>query len=83
MSLFFALYLIFPLPINKMIRPAEVQKAITPVMGMALWAAINPTQADANEPNPICNAPINAEALPASFVNGAIDKAAEFGKQNP
>ena len=32
---------------------------------------------------PFCTPPISAEALPAFFVNGAIDNADEFGNIKP
>jgi hypothetical protein len=66
-------------PVNKY-NWYKTHEAITPVMGKALWRVNKPTMADANSPTPICRAPINAEALPACLVNGAMDKADELGK---
>lgn len=61
----------------------QVHAAITEAIGRGVCAFSIPTTADANDPNPICNAPMSADALPASLVNGAIDNAAEFGNVNP
>ena len=83
MSCSFALYWIFFLLINRIIKPMRVHVAMTAVIGMALCAFNKPTKAAAKDPNPICIAPMSADALPASLVNGAIDKAAEFGKLKP
>ena len=66
-----------------MIHANKTQAAITPVIGMAECGFSKPTIAEANAPNPICMAPIKADALPACFVNGAMDKAAALGKLKP
>lgn len=42
-----------------------------------------PTATEAKAPNPICIAPMTAEALPAFFSNGANDNAVVFGLQKP
>jgi len=64
-------------------RLTKVKPNITAAMGAALVGLKKPTRPAANAPNPICSAPNKADALPASFVKGAIANAEEFGKQNP
>lgn len=59
------------------------QQAIMPVMGKAVPLLKKLTIAEVSAPKPICTAPIKADALPAFFVKGAIDKADELGKVNP
>jgi hypothetical protein len=70
-------------PMSNIVNPNTAQPAITPVIGILVPLLKNPTNAAAKEPKPICIAPINADAVPASFLKGDIDKAAEFGKLNP
>src|SRR5690348_15774969 len=66
-----------------MISPSRLQAAMIATMGTAVLLKNKPTSAEATAPQPICNAPINAEAIPAPFVNGAIANAAELGNVNP
>ena len=56
---------------------------IIPVIGMGVELLKRLTRKAPNDPIPICNAPINAEALPALRVNGCIQSADVLGKTNP
>ena len=56
---------------------------MTAVIGKLVPLLKNPTIVAANEPKPICNAPMSADAVPASFLNGAILNAEAFGKLKP
>ena len=67
----------------RIITAVDEQPAITAVIGIAVPLLNNPTNAEEPAPSAICIEPINAEALPASFVNGAIESAEELGKLNP
>lgn len=73
----------FSLPNIRILSPNNEHKAMIPTMGKGVFAFKVPTAAADNAPNPICNAPIKAEALPAFLVKGAMHKAAELGKQKP
>jgi len=66
-----------------MVNPVRAQPAITPVMGKLVPLLNTLTSAAASEARPICKAPNNAEALPASFEKGAKESAEELGKLNP
>jgi hypothetical protein len=80
----FAIGLIhFDNPTINVIKPITAHVAITPVIGRLVPSLKNPTNPAANAPKLICTAPINAEAVPASFLNGAIESADAFGKLNP
>ena len=57
--------------------------AIMPVIGMGVALLKRLTRKAPNDPMPICNAPINAEALPALRVNGCMQSADVFGNTNP
>ena len=70
-------------PIIKIITAVIEQPAITQTIGIAVPLLSMPTSADEPAPKAIWIEPINAEALPASFVKGAIESADELGKLNP
>ena len=53
------------------------------VMGKDEWLLNRLSTTVAKAPQPICKAPINAEALPAFLEKGAIERAEEFGKLKP
>lgn len=71
------------LPKVKTENAAMAQQAITPVMGIAVWFCKRLTNADVHAPMPIWMAPINAEALPALWPNGARESADELGNVKP
>ncbi|MNR44494.1 hypothetical protein D3C85_1632450 [compost metagenome] len=70
-------------PISKQIKASNAATVITAGIGQTTSAANILIAADASAPKPICSAPINAEALPAFFVNGAKESAEAFGLIKP
>jgi hypothetical protein len=75
--------LMFLLPINKINNATIVVPVMIATIGTADLTSNILTPKEANAPNPICTAPINAEALPAFLLKGARDKAEVFGLVKP
>lgn len=71
------------LPMNRKHKLLNEHKAITDTMGMAVPLLNALTEMDDKAPIVICMPPINAEALPAFFSKGAIDRAEVLGKIKP
>lgn len=71
------------LPINKQHKAINAAAVITNGIGTTECSLNKLTITEARAPNPICKAPIKADALPAFLVNGASDKAAAFGLIKP
>ena len=71
------------LPIDKHKTAKTVAVNITAGIGHTTFAANMLIAAEARAPKPICKAPINADALPAFFLNGAKDNAEALGLIKP
>ena len=82
-SLMVVLYRMTLTPNIKIQKLSVEQQAITPVIGRVVWLLKKLTNAEVNEPIPICIAPKSAEALPAFLLKGAIESAEELGKVKP
>lgn len=63
--------------------PPIEQKAIIPTIGMAVLLCRKLTIAEIIAPAPIRQLPINADALPVCFLNGANESAEVFGPVKP
>lgn len=67
----------------KQISATNAATVITAGIGQTTSAANILIDAEAKAPKPICKAPINADALPAFFVNGAKESAEALGLIKP
>jgi hypothetical protein len=71
------------LPIIRIKKLVTAQTHITAAIGIAVPLFKILTNAVDTAPMPNCIAPINAEAVPAFFVNGAKESADELGNAKP
>jgi hypothetical protein len=62
---------------------SKAHDAITPAMGNAVLLVKTLTIPDVRAPTASCMPPINAEAVPAFLLKGAIESAAELGNTKP
>ena len=78
-----ALYRITFLPASNTQKLNNAHAAIIPAIGNAVPSVKILTMPDVSAPTANCIAPINADAVPAFLLKGAIESADELGNTNP
>src|SRR5687768_944259 len=71
------------LPVSNMQKARKAQAAIKAAIGNAVLLLNTLTKPEVTAPIASCIPPINADAVPAFLLKGAMESAEEFGNTNP